>query len=94
MIRYERHPSVTMLWVTHHADNEVDFVQANKKDVTNVTKSQYTITTTCQGKLVRDGKSYDKVPVVRKFPGRVRILSVLLLSASACRSFLKRIEHK
>ena len=42
------------------ADNEVDFVQANKKDVTNVTKSNYTMTTTRQGKLIRDGKPYDK----------------------------------
>lgn len=54
------------------SDNEVDFVQANKKDVTNVTKSQYTMTTTRQGKLIRDRKPYDKAPGNSKGAARVQ----------------------
>ena len=59
VVRYET--SFSHKAMGYSADNEVDFVQANKKDVTNVTKSQYTMTTTRQGKLIRDGKPYDKI---------------------------------
>lgn len=42
-----------------HRYTAVDFVQANKKDVTDITKLSYTMTTTRQGKLIRNGKPCD-----------------------------------
>ena len=41
-------------------DDSVEFVQANKKDVTDITKTKYTMTTTRQGKVIRSKKPYDK----------------------------------
>ena len=38
----------------------VDFTQANKKDVKDVTNSQYCMTTTRQGKLLRQEKPYSR----------------------------------
>ena len=39
---------------------KVDFTQANKKDVTDVTRNEYCMTTTRQGKLIREEKPYSR----------------------------------
>lgn len=43
-----------------HQNRYEKFVQANKKDVANITKLKYTMTTTSQGKLIRNSKPYEK----------------------------------
>ena len=43
----------------HRQPTADDFVQANKKDVTDITKLSYTMTTTRQGKRIRNGKPCD-----------------------------------
>lgn len=45
--------------------SKVDFNQANKKDVLDVTRKEYCMATTRMGKLMRDGKPYDR-PQVKK----------------------------
>lgn len=49
---------------SHHemrAPREVDFSQANKKDVKEVTRNEYCMTTTRQGKLIRKEKPYSRL---------------------------------
>lgn len=41
--------------------SEVDFTQANKKDVKEVTRSEYCMTTTRQGKVIRNEKPYSRM---------------------------------
>ena len=38
----------------------IDFSQANKMDVFDITQKKYTMATTRVGRLLRDGKPYDK----------------------------------
>ena len=42
------------------SSRQVDFTQANKKDVTEVTRNEYCMTTTRQGKLIRKDKPYSR----------------------------------
>lgn len=46
--------------LTSSCSKQVDFTQANKKDVTEVTKNAYCMTTTRQGKLLRTEKPYSR----------------------------------
>ena len=44
----------------HDESKECKFKQANKKDVKNITKMDYTMTTTKRGRYIREGKPYDR----------------------------------
>lgn len=46
--------------------SKVDFSQANKMDVYDITKKKYTMATTRVGRLLRDGKPYDKPAPMKK----------------------------
>ncbi len=59
-IEVSRHDAVHMDNPRHAQIFTIDFTQANKKDVNNVTKQEYTMATTRQGKLIRNGKPYDR----------------------------------
>ena len=48
---------------------QVNFTQANKKDVKDVTKNGYCMTTTRQGKLIREEKPYCR-------PGSEKMVSI------------------
>ena len=50
---YEFHPA-------NDESRDCKFKQANKKDVTNITKMDYTMATTKRGRFIRDGKPYDR----------------------------------
>ena len=43
-----------------NSSRRIDFTQANKKDVSDVTRNQYCMTTTRQGKLIRKEKPYSR----------------------------------
>ena len=43
-----------------NSSRQIDFTQANKKDVSDVTRNQYCMTTTRQGKLIRREKPYSR----------------------------------
>ena len=45
---------------TANSSRRVNFTQANKKDVRDVTRNEYCMTTTRQGKLIREEKPYSR----------------------------------
>ena len=60
VIRYETTYSHQEMRLASSRSKKVDFTQANKKDVKEVTKNGYCMTTTRQGKLVRKEKPYSR----------------------------------
>lgn len=61
--------------------SKVDFNQANKMDVYDITKKKYTLATTRVGRLLRDGKPYDK-------PVKNQQIDQFGLLAMRCRRFM------
>lgn len=60
VIRFETSFSHQTMRSASSGSKEVDFIQANKKDVKDVTKNGYCMTTTRQGKLIRGETPYKK----------------------------------
>ena len=60
VIRYETSFSHREMRTGGSSSRKIDFTQANKKDVTNVTRNEYCMTTTRQGKLIRKEKPYSR----------------------------------
>ena len=60
VIRKEASFSHRQLIPAHDESKECKFKQANKKDVKNITRMNYTMTTTKRGRYIRDGKPYDR----------------------------------
>lgn len=48
------------------SSSKVDFSQANKDDVSDITKMKYAMATTRVGRLLRGGKPYDKPALVKE----------------------------
>lgn len=60
VIRYETSFSHKEMRPVGSRSRQVDFTQANKKDVKDVTNNEYCMTTTRQGKLIRKEKPYSR----------------------------------
>ncbi len=60
VIRYETSFSHREMRAAGSSSRQIDFTQANKKDVKGVTRSEYCMTTTRQGKLLRKEKPYSR----------------------------------
>ena len=60
VIRYETVFSHKAMRPANSCSKRVNFIQANKKDVSDVTSNKYCMTTTRQGKLIRKEKPYSR----------------------------------
>ena len=60
VIRYETTFSHCEMRASNSSSRRVDFTQANKKDVSDVTRNEYCMTTTRQGKVIRKEKPYSR----------------------------------
>ena len=60
VVRYKATFSHCEMRATGSSSRQIDFTQANKKDVTTVTRNEYCMTTTRQGKLIRKEKPYSR----------------------------------
>lgn len=60
VIRYETTFSHREMRPANSSSKEIDYIQANKKDVSDVTHNKYCMTTTRQGKLLRQEKPYSR----------------------------------
>ena len=60
VIRYETSFSHREMRTANSSSRKVDFTQANKKDVVDVTRNEYCMTTTRQGKLIRKETPYSR----------------------------------
>ena len=60
VIRYKATFSHREMRTTNSSSRQVEFTQANKKDVRAVTRNEYCMTTTRQGKVIRKEKPYSR----------------------------------